>query len=647
MKNFFWLDYLGCILFKTIGPVLRILPVEVSFFLGRRLGDCLYYFDLKHKARAYVNIKAAMGGSLSPLVLSKLTREFYQSFGQSIIEVFLIPLVDKKYMDKYIEIEGEENVWEAFKNSKGVILASVHAGSWEFSNIICARLGFPFAVFVKDQRLPRLNQLLNSYRENKGCKIITRAGGLRELVGSLKNNQAIGITVDQGGRMGILVDFFGRPASMPTGAIKLALKYDAALIPVFFTRVRGPKIKIWVGKQLTVSRTDDEEQDIRDNLRKAVSFFEGFIRKYPREYLWTYKIFKYSGQREIVILSDGKAGHLRQSEAVAKIARGLLSTKDIIAKINVVEVKFKSKPARFFFNICVTLSGKYHCQGCLGCLKKFLTEDTYRILASLKPDIIISAGSSVAGVNFVLSRENLSVSVAILRPSILSTHRFNLVIMPRHDRPLRRKNLLAIEGALNLIDEKYLAEESARLISFKGLNKQGLYIGLLIGGESKKFSLSPKFMLDVAREVKSLADKIDAGILITTSRRTSLEVEAMIKREFKDYPRLKVLIIANEENIPTAIGGILGLSSIIISSPESISMISEAVNSKKYVFVFKAPGLSIKHQRFLRYFVKKKYIYLTESANLSKTVEAVWRAKPAAHSLRDNYLVSEALEKIL
>ncbi len=626
---------------------MRILPVEVSFFLGRRLGDCLYYFDLKHKARAYANIKAAMGGSLSSLVLSKLTREFYQSFGQSIIEVFLIPLVDKKYMDKYIEIEGEENVWEAFKNSKGVILASVHAGSWEFSNIICARLGFPFALFVKGQKFPRLNQLLNSYRENKGCKIITRAGGLKELVGSLKNNQAVGMTMDQGGGPGMLIDFFGRPASMPTGAIKLALKYGTALVPVFFTRVRGPKIKIWVGKQFVISGTDDKEEDIKNNLRKVVSVFEGFIRQYPREYLWIYKIWKYSDRREIVILSDGKAGHLRQSEAVSRIARGLLSDKDIIAKINIVEVKFKSKPARFFFNICVTLSGKYHCQGCLGCLKKFLTEDTYRILASLKPDIIISAGSSVAGVNFVLSRENLSVSVVILRPSILSTHRFNLVIMPQHDRPLRRKNLLAIEGALNLIDEKYLAEESARLISFKGLNKQGLYIGLLIGGESKKFSLSPKLMLDVAREVKSLADKIDAGILITTSRRTSLEVEAMIKREFKDYPRLKVLIIANEENCPQAIGGILGLSSIIIASPESISMISEAVNSRKYVFAFKAPGLSLKHQRFLKHLAEKKYIYLAERANLSSAVEAVWRDKPAAYSLRDNYLVSEALKKIL
>ena len=102
MKNYFLADYLGCILFKALGPVLRVLPIELSFFLGRRLGDCFYYFDLKHRARAYANIKFALGSSLSPAELSRLTKSFYQSFGQSIIEVFLIPLVDRNYMAKII-----------------------------------------------------------------------------------------------------------------------------------------------------------------------------------------------------------------------------------------------------------------------------------------------------------------------------------------------------------------------------------------------------------------------------------------------------------------------------------------------------------------------------------------------------------------
>jgi KDO2-lipid IV(A) lauroyltransferase len=661
MKNFFLADYLGCILFKTLGPILRVLPIESSLFLGRRLGDCFYYLDLKHKARAYANIKFALGPGISCMELSRLTRSFYQSFGQSIIEVFLIPLVDRNYMDKHIKIEGVEHINGALKRGKGAILVGVHAGSWEFSNVISANLGFPFVLFVKDQKFPRLNRLLNNYRKDKDCRIITRDQGLRGLINALKNNQAIGMMADQGGRSGTLVDFFGRPASMPTGAVKLALKYGSALIPIFFVRTRGPKIKVWAGKEIVMKgtfaygkakcasceATGDEDQDIKQNLQKVVAIFEDFIRRNPKEYLWTYKIWKHSDQRDIVILSDKKTGHLRQSEAVSKIAQNLLSEKNIRARVNIVEIDFKNKFAKFIFNICVCFSGRYNCQGCLKCLKIFLSEKTYGILAGLKPDIVISAGSSIAGVNFIFSRENLSKSVVILRPALLGVDKFNLVIMPRHDRPLKRKNIQAIEGALNLIDDKYLEEESVGLIKSQGLNKDSLYIGLLIGGDSKGFRLSGELISDLIKEVKSLAKDLGAEILVTTSRRTSLGVEEIIKREFKDCPRIKLMVVANEKNIPEAIGGILGLSKIVISSPESISMISEAVSSKKYVFVFNAPALSFKHKDLLNYFAKNKYIYLVESGGLSNTVKSVWRDKPARPCLRDSYLVGEALKKIL
>ena len=126
----------------------------------------------------------------------------------------------------------------------------MHAGSWELSNIITANLGFPFSMFIREQGLERLNNLLNDYRKRKGCRVISRKGGIKEVVAALNNNEAVGMTVDQGTDTGVLVDFFGKPASMPKGAIKLALKYNVPLIPVFFKRIDGPKIKVWAGDEI-------------------------------------------------------------------------------------------------------------------------------------------------------------------------------------------------------------------------------------------------------------------------------------------------------------------------------------------------------------------------------------------------------------
>jgi mitochondrial fission protein ELM1 len=134
---------------------------------------------------------------------------------------------------------------------------------------------------------------------------------------------------------------------------------------------------------------------------------------------------------------------------------------------------------------------------------------------------------------------------------------------------------------------------------------------------------------------------------VTTSRRTPKEVEVLIRQEFKDYPRTKLLVIANEKNIPGAVGGILGLSSIVICSPESISMISEAASSRRYVLVFRAEGLSHKHNRFLGYFAANKYIYLTESACLGRQLEGIWKSRPDVRVPKDNLLVKEAIKRIL
>lgn len=628
---------------------MRTLPKAFSLFLGRRLGDALYYFDARHKAVTYANIKVALGDKLSCEQLSCLTRDFYQRLGQSFIEVFFIPQVDKKYLDKYIIFQGLDYIREGRKKGKGVLIAAMHIGSWELSNVICAYLDFPFNFFIRGQRYPRLDRLLNSYRIQKGCKIISREDSIRKVLVALKNNEAIGITVDQGGKTGIPIKFFGKSASMPTGAVKLALKYGAVIVPAFYVRIKGPYVKLIIDAPYQLKRTGDPEKDTLDNLQEIVHSFQRRILEHPAEYLWHYKVWKYSNERTILVLSDGKTGHLRQAEALAKILVGVLRERGITAKVVTEEVKFKNKFSRRALGVSCGLGGKYQCQGCLWCLRAFLEKENYKSLAALKPDIIISCGAAVAAVNNVLSRENVAKSVAILRPGILSVRRFDLVIMPRHDRPPKRRNVVVTEGALNLINEAYLREQSKKLILPPATRHSlpATYLGLLIGGNTKNFTLSKDTVLEVIKQIKLVSEKLNTDILVTTSRRTSLDVEDLIKKEFRDYPRCRLLIIANEKNIPEAVGGILGLSSVVITSAESISMISEAVSSKKYVLVFREAGLNRRHEKFLEYFTRNKYIYLAQAQDLGKKIAQLLQDKPQVKVLKDNFVVAEALKGIL
>src|SRR3989338_1639275 len=132
---------------------------------------------------------------------------------------------------------------------------------------------------------------------------------------------------------------------------------------------------------------------------------------------------------------------------------------------------------------------------------------------------------------------------------------------------------------------------------------------------------------EVASNIKAASEGHNADILITTSRRTNSAAEEALKKEFKGYPRCKLLIIANERNMPDPVPGMFGLSSIIVVSGDSVSMVSEAVQSAKYVIVFmpKAKRGIFRNKKieFLKRLEGEGRIKLTEPARISDAIRDI------------------------
>ena len=640
-------DYLGYLAVKIFGAVIRALPVGLMLFLGRCLGSLWYCLAFRQRSQVYVNIKRAFQGDLSPGDVRYVSRRFFRNLVCNILEAFCISKIDRKYLDKYVEVEGEEYIKEALKHKKGAILLGVHAGSWELANTVPAVLGYPYSIFVKAQKNSKLDEFLDSHRRSKGCKLIKRGSlGMRDVVRVLNNNEVLGMVCDQGGKAGVPVDFFGRQASMSTLAVRLALKTGCRVMPVYCTRVKGPYNKIIIRPPFEFTESGDTDKDVQDNLERLSKIFQGLIFNYPYEYLWTYKIWKYSTQSSLLILSDGKAGHLRQSQALEKMIRDCLLERGIELKSEAVEIKVKGGSQRLALDLSCCLSGRHTCQGCLWCLRSFLDRELYKRLVKLTPDYVVSCGASLSAVNCILSRESLAQSIVIMRPSI-PLSKFDIALMPRHDDPPAGKNIIVTAGALNLIDEQYLSSSAKQLVSKVNISK-GLVVGILLGGDAKGFELRVDLLRLLIAQVKSFLDKQDGELLLTTSRRTSAAVEDLIKREFSNYGRCKLMVIANDKNIPEAVGGILALSKIILVSAESISMVSEAASCKKATVVFgEYGGLGRRHRAFLEYFARQGYVSLSDRADIGEALVKAASSGAPAITVNDREVVKEALRKRL
>ena len=642
MKKNSLIEYPAYLLIKLFGLLVISFPLKLNFILGQTIGILGYYLLKKKRRLVKKNLKTAFAQRYSLEEIEGIAKKAFVSLALNITETLYIPRIDFRYINKHIRIENQSYLDDALKKGKGVILLAYHMGNWELANITCGLQGYTYKVLVNEQRYPLVNELLNRYRESKGCKTISRGVALREILRALKLNEVVAMVGDQGGREGCLSNFFGLPTSTPTGFVRFAQNAGACIIPAIIVRERRFYHRIILEHPLERERADnanDDRQNLGHYLSESNRILERFVSLYPQEYFWFYKIWKYSPFRQAVILSDGKSGHLRQAQAALKAVHSSQFT----VHSNVVEIKFKNQFARmlaqvgFFFGLDLS-------EFCL-------TKESYTALKEAHADLVISCGSSLANINLALARENLAKSVCIMNPGRAKGKRFGLVIIPKHDRPHPGKNILITLGALNLIDEDYLKKQAEILKSRIGTIGGRPSIGLLIGGDTKKYRLTQSIMNPVIQEIKKASLDLDADILITTSRRTPKAIEKLLEREFSGFKNSKLLVIANEKNIPQAVGGILGIADFILVSAESISMVSEAASSGEYVGVFrlKPKGLNFRtrHELFLKNLETQGYIYSMKKEAIADSIKSLLQGRPVVQRLSDMLLVGEAVKKLL
>lgn len=642
MKKSLLIEYSAYALVRFLGIIVISLPPKANYTLGKIAG-VLGYALLKKKRRLVLkNLKLAFSHKFEHPALEQIAKKAFIGLALNIIETLYIPRMDLRYINRHVRIENLKYLDDALKRGKGVILLAYHLGNWELANVTCGLQGYTYKVIVNEQRYPMLNELLNRYRESKGCRSIARGVALREIIKALKNNEVVAMVGDQGGKEGVLSNFFGLPTSTPSGFVRFALTTGARVIPAIIIRERRFSHRIILEPPLAIDTAEETKEKLEGYLAQSNSILEYYVSAYPQEYFWFYKVWKYSPVKSVVVLSDGKTGHLRQMQAVSEIATS--HRPQVTSQI--IEVKFRNKLARALAQLFLALD--------INILEFCLKEESHRALKNAHPDLVISCGASLAGINLSLARENLAKSACIMNPGCLSLKRFDLVIMPKHDRPaVFRKNIAVTRGALNLIDEDYCKIQADELKSAIGAGAGSkAFLGILVGGDTKKYRLTAGTMHMVIQEAKRVCADLDMALLITTSRRTPGKIEELIRGELKDFKACKLLVIANEENVPGAVGGILGLADFIIASGESISMVSEAASSGKYVGVFKLIPKSFKniktrHEAFLNNLNREGYIYILKPESIADKVKEVFQNRPAIKRLDDRALVGEAVRKLL
>ncbi len=215
----------------------------------------------------------------------KILKNVGRNFGELVSLDQFLPTLD----EIRIEGPGRDELFDAIENEEPLILVTGHVGNYvaglHVLNCYGVEAGFLYRTRGSGFMDRKLDEILKRLGQ-KGFKISHRRRGrpnnnIRYFIEFMGEGNTAVMLADHRDRAGARLDFLGHTAPTSLTPAKLALKYDAHLIPVFVLRQPGGKsFRIWAEEPIEPSNPAEMMQVFND-------LMSDLIREDPAQWSWT------------------------------------------------------------------------------------------------------------------------------------------------------------------------------------------------------------------------------------------------------------------------------------------------------------------------------------------------------------------------
>ncbi|MCH7650774.1 MAG: lysophospholipid acyltransferase family protein [Nitrospinae bacterium] len=214
-------------------------------------------------------------------------REVFRNATRYYADLFHIRHMDgEKFFHERLELEGLEHLIAARDSGRGVIVVSAHFGNPEIAVQGMASEGFTFFALTEPLQPQALSDFTQWLRSGHGHEYRTLSfGATKEMIRRLKRGGLVAILLDRDvAGTGVPVQFFGAETRMPLGAVDIALRTGAHLIPAWAWRIPGYRFRVEIEPPMELVRTGSFDEDVRTNARRLLELFERRLRADPGQW---------------------------------------------------------------------------------------------------------------------------------------------------------------------------------------------------------------------------------------------------------------------------------------------------------------------------------------------------------------------------
>ena len=279
-------DISSTLLFRVILWLLSFLPYRVRVAVGSIFFSKVISPFLGNFKRINENLSFVMP-DLTNDQRNGLARSVNRNIGRTIFELFFPDNFSFFAESASVTGPGFAELKAANESNRPIILVSGHYGNYDVVRANLRSKGIEVGALYKPMQNNHFNKLYLEKISRIGRPLFPRGrSGMNQMIQYLKTGNCIAILFDQVMGKGEPLKFFGKTAYTATSVAKLAIKYDATLIPFFSERQSdGINFELFFEKSIPHGEPIEMTQQLNNLLEQR-------IRNNMTQWLWTHKRWK-------------------------------------------------------------------------------------------------------------------------------------------------------------------------------------------------------------------------------------------------------------------------------------------------------------------------------------------------------------------
>lgn len=268
----------GYIGYKILEFIAISTPYPVTYFIAA-FGARLWMLTGVNVKTIRNNVSTVLNLNINDKEIHRIANRIFINWAKNIADFLKHPIISKEKLKQRVEIEGLEHLDNALKKGKGVVIFTAHIGNFEWGACRIALEGYKIWGLSLVRKNKLVGKFFESNRLSKGLKTLY-INRMLNVFRMLKNNEIVAVPSDWDptGQATRPFKFFGKTAYLPTGALMIALKSGATLIPSFIWKKDKYNHFQIVEKPIDLIREGDKETLINKNMEKVLEVMEKYIR---------------------------------------------------------------------------------------------------------------------------------------------------------------------------------------------------------------------------------------------------------------------------------------------------------------------------------------------------------------------------------